>query len=136
MKALFVKSGDTLVPMDEVAIKIMGKYHPGDVVLVEHKFKRNAGNHRRFFEFRNLTFDLQDVYQDKEIWRKVLEINAGHFELVIDKDGTAHYWPKSIAWDEMDEVEFADLFNRVVNGFLEKYGEGISQDDLDTVVAF
>ncbi len=118
-------------------MRICAQYKPGEEVLIEHKRGRSARNHRRFFAFVNLTFDWQDTYDDEVIWRKVLEMGAGHFDTVIDMRGNAHFWPKSIAWDELDdEQEFRTLFSQVVNAYLTRYGQQLSETQVNMVVQF
>lgn len=137
MKAVFTRTPHGLAATSDEAQKILAQYQPGDDVLVEHKRGRNARNHRRFFAFVSMTFDWQDDYQDIEVWRKVLEIAAGHFDVVIDKHGNTHYWPKSIAWDELDdETEFRELFGRVVNAYLARYGSKLSDLQVNMAAGF
>lgn len=137
MKAVFVKTKDGLLrPASEEAARVIAQYAAGDELLVEHKRGRSAGNHRRFFAFVAMTFEWQDTYDDPEIWRKVLEVAAGHFDQIIDRNGHAHYWPRSIAWDELDEDAFRDLFGRVVNAYLRRWGPTLSEQQINMVVQF
>lgn len=137
MKAIFVRTRDGLLASSAEAMRICAQYQPGEEVLIEHKRGRSAGNHKRFFAFVNLTFDWQDTYEDKTIWRKVLEMGAGHFDTIIDMRGNVHMWPKSIAWDELDdEQEFRDLFGAVVNAYLSRYGQQLSEAQINMVVQF
>lgn len=137
VKAIFTRTQDGLRPASDEAVRVVMQYEIGDEVLIEHKRGRSAANHRRFFAFVNTTFDWQDTYADREIWRKVLEMQGGHFDVVVDLKGNTHYWPKSIAWDELDdEQEFRDLFNRVVQGYLNKYAGNLSAQQLDMVARF
>lgn len=136
MKAIFVKSGDGLRPASTEAMRVLAQYQAGDEVMIEHKRGRSAGNHRRFFSFVQMTFDWQEQYGDVEIWRKVLEMAAGHFETVIDSKGKTYLWPKSIAWDELDEDAFRDLFGRVVNVYLARYGERLSDLQVNMAASF
>ncbi len=137
MKAIFVKTNDGLLAASAEAMRICAQYKPGEEVLIEHKRGRNAKNHRRFFKFVEMTFDWQDTYDNIEIWRKVLEMAAGHFDTVLDRKGNAHFWPKSIAWDELDdESEFRDLFGRVVNAFIARYGERLNEIQINMAVQF
>lgn len=137
MKAIFVRTALGLKPASEEAERVCACYAIGDEVLIEHVRGRNARNHRRFFAFVNATFQWQDTYEEKEIWRKVLELNAGHFDVVMDMRGKTHFWPRSIAWDKIeDEHEFQDLFGRVVNGYLRKYGGTLTAEQVDRVARF
>lgn len=137
MKAIFVRTDYGLRPASDEAARVLAQYKMGDEILLEHKRGRNAKNHRRFFAFVNLTFEWQDQYEDPEIWRKVLEIAAGHFDTVVDKNGQTHFWPKSIAWEDLDdEDEFRALFGRVVNAYLSRYGTRLNEAQLNMVVNF
>lgn len=136
VKAVFVKTAHGLRPASDQAVRILAQYAAGDEVLIDHKRGRSAANHRRFFAFCDMTFDWQDTYADPEIWRKTLEIAAGHFDQVIDRHGQVHYWPRSIAWDELDEDEFRDLFGRVVNAYLARYGARLSEQQINMAVNF
>jgi hypothetical protein len=136
-KAIFIRTADGLRPASDEAARILFRYSPGDEVLVEHKVGRSAKNHRRAFAFFNLTFDWQDTYDDPTIWRKVCEIAAGHCDIVIDKHGDTHYWPKSISWDAIDdEQEFRELFDRVVRAYLARWGAGLNAAQLNMIANF
>ena len=108
-----------------------------DEFIFDYKKNRSAGNHRRFFTFINTAFDMQDTYENKEVFRKYLEMLAGHFDTVISaRTGDAMYWPKSIGWDALDETEFRKLFNEVVNAFLNWYGKNLNDYQINQLVAF
>lgn len=107
----------------------------GDV-MVDVKKGRNVGNHRRFFAFIALTFDLQDEFDNREIWRKYIQMKAGFFTEVVTGNGKILYWPQSISWDSLDEIEFKDLFNRVVNAFMRYYGQDLNDIQINTILEF
>ena len=110
---------------------------PYGEVMAELKKNRNPGNHRRFFSFRNATFDMQDIYDDPEVWRRHLLLNAGHVEEHISpKTGDVGYVIKSIAWDELDEIEFKEIFGSVVNAFLKWYGEDLDEIQINSILEF
>jgi len=103
--------------------------------IVEVNDKRNAGNHRRFFSFVNFTFDIQDDYESKEIWRKVLMIKAGYFDSVLDKTGYCQQWAHSVSWDRMEEQKFRRVFGDVVQAFISsEYCQ--SEEVLNRAVSF
>lgn len=138
MKAIFRRDGDSLVPACQNAVEVMAQVGDRNEVLFDYKKGRSTQNHRRFFAFVNLTFDLQDQFDDPEVWRKYLEACAGHFHQAISpKTGQALIIVDSIAWDELeDENEFRELFNRVVQAFIDRYGHDISKEQLEMVVGF
>jgi len=131
-----------------------------------HVLKRNYDNHKRFFKLRDETFDIQDQFEDPEVWRKQLLIMGGHFELaivpkpewwewtrkyllkwlgghfktnVIDKLDDAlgvQLQPKSISYEAMDELEFRELFKRVVGAFLKNYAPEMDESTFMRILEF
>ena len=108
---------------------------PKEVMAEIHK-NRNPGNHRRYFAFIKQSFDMQDYYDDIEVWRKVLQLKAGFFDEVISDKGKVIYLPRSIAWDKLDEIEFKDLFTRMVNAFLRDFGSELNDIQINSIVEY
>jgi hypothetical protein len=105
-------------------------------IIFDFKKKRSAGNHRRYFAFIKQAFDMQEHYDSKEIFRKVLQMQAGHFDEVITEKGKPVYLPRTINWDELDEVEFKKLFNEVVNAFIKVYAHKLNDMQINQIVGF
>lgn len=108
-----------------------------DEIIFELKKNRSPGNHRRYFAFIKQAFDMQEHFDSIEIFRKYIQVQAGHFDLVVSpKNGEAAYWPRSIDWDKLDETEFKQLFGEVVNAFLKVYGERLDSYQVDQIIRF
>lgn len=86
-----------------------------EVVEVEIKRKRNIKFHKKFFALINLVFQNQEVYTNIEHLRKDLIIASGHYELRHNIEGLEIAEAKSISFSNMDETEFNDLYNSVVD---------------------
>lgn len=69
--------------------------------------------HRKYFGLIKLAFENQDHYKNDYVFRKVIEMRAGYFETVVTEKQVELYLPKSIAYSELDQVEFEDLYNKV-----------------------
>ena len=137
MQAVFKKTNGALSPANEDALKLVQAMPMGEDVLIDYKRGRSVQNHRRFFSFVNDTYDWQDRFENVEIWLYVLKILAGHFYPIIGKNGIKQYAPKSINFSAMDETEFKDFFNRVVNGYLgSQYAQGLSNEQLDHITKY
>jgi len=137
MPELFLaKRADSLLEaVDDDTLDLLTTGKAGSVFSCSFKVARNPANHRRWFKFVTVSFDMQDQYEDKEIWRKVLQMLAGHFDTVTDAKGNTHYWPKSISFKEIDDEKvFQDLFKRAVSAFLGRYGGGMSEADFMQVL--
>lgn len=127
--------GTVFAPVDDDCDGI-----PYGEVIAELKKNRNTGNHRRFFRFVNATFELQDIFNEQtdiDRWRKHLLLIAGHVdEHISPKTGHVGYVIRSIAWEELDEIEFRPLFNSVINSFLKWYGKDLNDIQINTILEY
>lgn len=123
--------GAVLIPVDDDL-----KGVPDYMVMAEIKMKRNPGNHRRFFAFIKTTFDMQDEFDNIDVWRKYIQMKGGFFDEIITGAGKVMYWPRSVSWDKLDEIEFKELFGKVFNAFMKYYGQQLSQEQLDTLLEY
>lgn len=140
MKTIFLKTnvlpegytGPYFLPVLDDCDKV-----PMGEVMVDIKSKRNPGNHKRFFAFRNTTFEMQNIYDDKEVWRRHLLLNAGFVEEHISpKTGDVGYVIKSIEWDQLDEIEFKETFLSVINAFIRWYGQELDEIQINSILEF
>lgn len=139
MKALFKKTPTGLIPQDEEGMKLFNAIQNNAVV--EFNKNRNYDNHKRFFAFIDFAFDCQEFYEDKEIFRKAIQMLGGHYDEMIiggrkDEESTVHYIPKSISFAEMPELEFQTLFKRCVTQFLSRYGTGMTEEEFMQCIRF
>lgn len=105
-------------------------------IIFDLKKKRSPGNHRRYFAFIKVAFDAHGHFDNQEIFRKHLQMAAGHYEEAIGPDGKVWYYPKSIEWSALDEVEFRKLFNEVVNAYLKIYGKRLDESVIERIIRF
>lgn len=56
-----------------------------------------------------------------EIFRKSLQIEAGFFDEYFLSDGTRIIESKSIAFEKMEEPEFKELYNKVMDIILRQF---------------
>lgn len=106
-------------------------------IIFDYKKKRSAGNHRRYFSFIKQAFDMQDSFDSPEIFRKYIELQAGHFDTVVSpKTGETAYWPKSVSWEKLDESEFKKLFNEVVNAFIRVYAHKLDDMQINQIAGY
>jgi len=139
MKLILIKTsrlppgytGPILLPMDNDLSGI-----PDGEIIADLRKNRNVKNHRRFFAFIKMSFDMQDTFDSMEVWRKYITMKAGFFDEVINAEGKVLYWPQSISWDELDEIKFKDLFTQVVNAFLKYYGQDLDDMQINSIVGF
>ena len=84
---------------------------------VEFEFtkKRNLKFHKKFFSLLNLVFENQELYINIEHLRKDLTISAGYYILRYNFEGVEITEAKSISFANMDEIEFSEFYNRVID---------------------
>jgi len=141
MKAVFTKISTGILPASDESLSLFDKIPDDAYVMVEYIRKRNYENHKRWFAMAKICFDMQEQFDNSEIFRKHLLMIAGHFDTVIvehpkTKAITTQYWPKSIAFEEMDELEFRRLFKRCISGFLRRFRIGMTDEEFNEIVKF
>lgn len=133
MKFTAVRTLSELVPEDAEEFARVPK---GARVMVEYVQKRNYENHKRFFAFIKLTFDMQDHFDDADVYRRWLQMKAGYFQTVVTPKGETIFLPDSIKFEKMDETEFRRLFEKCITVFVRELGNGVTNDDLWEVLRF
>jgi len=128
-----IKTLDGCVPCDQ---EEWGKIPIGALFGIEYTKRRNYENHKRFMAFIKTTFDMQEFYEDREIYRKWLTMKAGYFDTVATPKGETLFLPQSISFEKMDEVEFKELFSKCINVFLREVGGGCTEEELMRVLGY
>lgn len=103
-------------PADEPSREIWKKYKLGQVYRSDIVKPRNYKFHCLCFALLNLTFENQEQYDPEHFnpFRKMIAIEAGHYEEVVSRDGEVWKQAKSISYDELDDVEFEALFPKMM----------------------
>lgn len=90
------------------------KIKVGDFVNCDIKKPRNYMFHKKFFALVELVFQNQDLTDDRDNLRDCLTIRAG-YHTTMKLDTGLQYFPKSISFAKMDEIEFEELFGKFLN---------------------
>jgi hypothetical protein len=85
----------------------------GETVRFTWKKPRSPRFHALFFALLGNVFDAQEQFATADQLRTWLTIGAGHADFVPGPAGRMAAMPKSIAWENMDDVEFKDLVDAV-----------------------
>lgn len=125
-----------LIPVDDEGIKYLYNRKPGDVLSCEIKQTRNYENHKRFFKFLQVTFDMQDHFENLEYYRHWLTMKAGYFDTIVAPNGKTIFKAHSLAFDMMDEDEFKKVFSNSIDVFLKEFGNGLTEDALMEIISF
>ena len=115
----------------------------GSIVECTIKESRNIKFLRKYFALINcsweyLTEDQQAFfYNNKESFRKSVEVAAGHCEQVFNR--TRGEWldvPKSVAFDKMTESEFSSLYERVRDVLYRLFIPEVNKQEFEKELAF
>jgi len=136
MRQMFVKTKTGFVPSCKESQKLFDKVPEGGEVMVDYVKKRAYPNHKRFFQLRNMTFDIQDSFDNEELWRKQLLVMAGHFDEVIVPlpswlDYVINYLEKYIPNETANKEK---IINKIKNAFgLQLWPKSIKYEKIDEV---
>ena len=140
MKICLEKMGTFFQPTDKSQFELMAQIPSGKEFIVDINLNRNPANHRRYFAFINMAFDMQETFDNKENLRHYLQMRAGHYDTYITHKGKTMYQPRSISWEKLGELEFKQLFSECINAFLAFYAEThevpLSEDEFMKILYF
>jgi len=117
---IFTVTPSGLVPQSEYWEEYE-KFPMGEDVTAEPKQPRNLGNHRRFFAFLKVVYDMQEVYTNMEDLRVELKLKTGHYTEHITTKGKLIYVPKSMDFSNMDDIKFKDFFSKCIDVALDSF---------------
>lgn len=83
-----------------------------------------------------LVFNNQDKYDTIESMVTEIKLRVGHYEEHMTVKGTLIYVPKSISFDEMDQLEFDEFYSKAVNCCLKYFVPGDNQELIDRISRF
>ncbi len=86
----------------------------GDTMRFSFKLPRSGPFHRRHFSILTRVFDQQEQFVDAERFREWVQIGAGFCDIVPGPKGKPVAMSRSIAWDALEEPEFAEHHAAVI----------------------
>lgn len=131
-----IEQKEFLEPHDEETRKYIHNRKDGQVIVSDIKMARNYENHKRFFSMLNAAFDMQEFYSEFEVFRNWITVASGWFNIMVYPDGTTQLIPKSISFENMDELEFRKLFKTAIGAFLEEFGQGMTDDEFMRIIDY
>lgn len=140
MKINLLNTPYGLVPIDDDAYEVKQKLKVGQVYEADVKLERNYKFHKKYFSLIRIAWEYlleNEVkeFRTKEIFRKWCEIEAGNCDVVQLQDGSFLRLPKSIAFDQMGEDEFSDLYERVKDVIWDKIGDRVTKEKFEQVLS-
>lgn len=98
------------------------KIKPGVDLKCSVTKPRNYKFHKKFFAMLNLVFDNQETYSNLDDLRNDLTIEAGFFERRTNLEGDEVKKARSISFASMDDFEFEDFYNAILNVVIKHFG--------------
>jgi hypothetical protein len=135
MEVLLAKGlGQTLHPADDESAEQLRRLGRGEILRFTARRPRNLGHHRKFFALLDLLYENQELYTDREQFRRAVIIEAGHFDDQRLLDGTVVRTARSISFASMDQSAFEAVYDSVVAVALTALLPGIDRQDLEQEV--
>lgn len=136
MDLLLINTPQGLKPCDDEDYEKKKKLKIGEVYRVKITKERNYEFHKKYFALISLAWEYQNertsefFKSDIELFRKTIEISAGHCDVVYSIDRAE--WieiPKSISFSKMDEHDFQNLYDRVKDVIFKIFLKGVTQEE-------
>ncbi|MEN8658302.1 MAG: DUF1367 family protein [Marivita sp.] len=138
------KSPAGLVPTDAVSSEWFNRLKMGAPINADVKQMRNGKFHRKFFAMLNTAYANHDWPEIEtkfgmartsfDMFRKYVTVKAGHYEVDLTPSGEPRVVPKSIAWAQMDEAEFSQLYSDVLDVILAEFLTNWTEGDMERAV--
>lgn len=136
MDVLLVKTdGNRLIAAYDSDLEKIKKLPIGETILCKITRPRNVLFHRKFFALLNLVFHNQEAYKNVDDLREDLIICAGFFTTRTNFYGETIKKAKSINFASMDEDEFSDLYNKVLDVIIDWF-QFQRKEIIDNVASF
>lgn len=140
MKLMVVNTPRGFVPFGDDDFSIKSRLKLGATYSVDVKVARNVEFHRKYFAmiayaWEFLTENEVRAFITKEGFRKSIEVAAGHYQPQYNI-ATKEYdhVPKSIAFSEMDETAFSDLYGRVKDVIFSLIGGRVTEEEFERLM--
>lgn len=128
-----------LMPCGDLDEQAFAKLPTDRDLRVEVVAPRNIGLHRKAFALLNIVWPHTN-YPTVERLRAALTIAAGFVDDVINPiTGEVVWYPKSWSFENMDDLEFRELYNRLVDAALKVVPNSKREDwenAVDQIVRF
>jgi len=120
-----------LAPSLPEDVEKLSKWSFGEILRAKVNKPRNARFHRKFFALLNVCFENQDKYDVFEDLRMEIQLKCGFYKEHVTTKGQIIYTPKSIAFANMDEIEFSTLYDKAIDIIIKHFCKGSTPEELN-----
>ena len=149
MKVNFIKQpGGILTPASDIEADRMSRIKTGLIYEIDIKGgeKRNRGYHGKVFAFMSWCFqywcanntevEFQCESAQFDYFRKLLAIQAGYYDYVVDLNGATMIQARSISYDNMSQEEFEQFGSAIINAAISTIFQGADDDTCHKLKSF
>jgi len=122
MKCIVKKCGYHLEPAYEMDADALDTLRNGTMYKADFRKARNPLHNAKAFVLIKLIYDSQEKYQNIEDLRTELKLQCGSYTHHVRTTGEVIYIPKSWSFADMDQTEFEELYDRLIDVAIENWG--------------
>jgi hypothetical protein len=117
-----VDANGHLVPADDAAAKVRARRKPGAFLKADVSEVRSPDQLRKYWALITKAWENQDHYATKEDLSAAALCAVGHCYRIVRPDGSVVERPKSIAFGNLPQDEFNQIFDAVAKLLAETLG--------------
>lgn len=121
--------------MSEQDADRLKRFKIGEPFRVDAKKPRNGKHHRLGFSMLQWVFDNQDRFDVFEDFLVEMKLRTGHYREHITLRGVICYVPMSLAFENMDEVEWGEWRQKAINAILKHFMPNMSAPEFEHALA-
>lgn len=114
-KGIWRRVGNTAVPVGANSLAYLHAFKDGQEFIAETKAARNVKQLRLWWTLCRLVAENDREYDTEDKASEGIKRALHHVETFVDRHGTLHIKPKSIAFESMAQEDFDRLFKDAIN---------------------
>jgi len=128
------KIGNSLVPTDDKGRKLFGLIKENVMVMTNVRTPRNPDQHRFIWHLARIVHENSERFESAEHVLEQIKIGTGYsVRTLLSVPGVGDVWQvrgKSIAYESMNQSDFADWLDMALDYIVVVIIPGLSRDDL------
>ena len=141
MKLRLLNTTQGLIPLYDEDYDEKKRLKVGETYEAEIRLKRNVRLHNKFFSLLNIAWEYlpgetQDGFRSKDGFRQYVTVAAGYYDTYFNPRLNEFVEvPKSIAFDNMDNAEFTQLYESVKAVIWRMIGNRVQMEEFEKVLS-
>ena len=125
-----------LFPCDDHSVEIFKGVEIGKIYTLDMKQPRWIGFHRKFFKMIREVMAHQPYYVNERQLLTEIKLRMGHVDSHIRPTGELIYVPASIAFNEMDNLQFQWFYGQAIDVILQHIIQGHNRELENKIIGF